>query len=636
VTETIRLTVAQAVVKFLARQYSERDGVQRRLVQGCFGILGHGNIAGLGQALMQLEVEGGDESLRYYPCRNEQAMVHTAVGFSRMRNRLQTFACTTSVGPGATNLVTGAALATINRIPVLLLPGDVFATRASGTVLQQLESTRGYDVSVNDTLRPVSVFFDRVWRPEQLSSAMLGAMRALTDPVNMGAVTVALPQDVQAEAWDWPVELFDVRVWPVARTAPEAAVLRGAVDAIRHSKRPLIVAGGGVRYSEATDVLRELAQATGVPVAETQAGKGSLAWDQPQSVGAIGATGTTAANALAAEADLVVGIGTRWSDFTTASMSAFGDPGVRFVNINVAAVDGHKLAGLSVVADAREVLQALTTQLEGWRADPAYTLRASDLGRAWDGEVAAAYDLEGDPGALPRQSQVIGAVNDLSGPRDVVVCAAGSMPGDLHKMWRTCDAKGYQVEYGYSCMGYEIAGGLGVKMADPDREVIVMVGDGSYLMMAQELVTAVQEGIKLVVVIVQNHGFASIGALSETVGVPGFGTTYRYRSEGGRLDGDILPVDLAANAASLGAQVLRADTLGSFRACLSQALAASRTTVVHVECGLETGSPSSRSWWDVPVAEVSTQPVTRAARSAYEQAKTSQRAHLRPFDGKQI
>ena len=642
-TERIQLTVAQAVVKFLARQYSERDGVRQRLIEGCFGIFGHGNIAGLGQALMQLEVEAGrsgdggrdgdgDRSaLRYFQCRNEQAMVHTAVGFSRMRNRLQTLACTTSVGPGATNLVTGAALATINRIPVLLLPGDVFATRASGTVLQQLESPRGHDISVNDTLRPVSVFFDRVWRPEQLPSVLLGAMRALTDQVNTGAVTIALPQDVQAEAWDWPVELFDARVWHIARPLPGPSLVEQAVAAIRASKRPLIVAGGGVAYSEATEVLREFAEATGIPVAETQAGKGSLAWDHPQAVGAIGATGTTAANKLAAGSDLVIGVGTRWSDFTTASMSAFADPAVRFVNINVADLDGLKLSGLFVVADARESLQALTTQLAGWRAEPAYTGRASDLAADWDVEVAVAYDVGGDLSAVPRQSQVIGTVNDLSGPRDVVVCAAGSMPGDLHKMWRTSDPKGYQVEYGYSCMGYEIAGGLGVKMASPDREVIVMVGDGSYLMMAQELVTAVQEGVKLVVVIVQNHGFASIGGLSETVGASQFGTQYRYRGQSGRLDGDILPIDLAANAASLGAQVLRADTLGSFRQCLAEALAATWTTVVHVECDLATGSPSSKSWWDVPVAEVSSQPVTRAARSAYQQAKTSQRSHLRPF-----
>jgi 3D-(3,5/4)-trihydroxycyclohexane-1,2-dione acylhydrolase (decyclizing) len=650
VTERTQLTVAQAVVRFLACQYSERDGVRQRLVEGCLGIFGHGNIAGLGQALLQLEVEtgqGGDggpdpdggqypdgdgQGLRYLPCRNEQAMVHTAVGFSRMRNRLQTLACTTSVGPGATNLVTGAALATINRIPVLLLPGDVFATRASGTVLQQLESSRGYDISVNDTLRPVSVFFDRVWRPEQLPSVLLGAMRALTDPANTGAVTIALPQDVQAEAWDWPAELFDTRVWHVARPLPEPAVLGQAVAAIRASRRPLIVAGGGVAYSEATAALRELAEVTGIPVAETQAGKGSLPWDHPQAVGAIGATGTAAANKLAAQADLVIGVGTRWSDFSTASLSAFSDPAVRFVNINLADLDGHKLSGLCVVADAREALLALTTQLGGWQAEASYTGRASDLAADWDVEVAVAYDAGDDLDAVPRQSQVIGTVNDLSGPRDVVVCAAGSMPGDLHKMWRTRDAKGYQVEYGYSCMGYEIAGGLGVKMAAPDREVIVMVGDGSYLMMAQELVTAVQEGIKLVVVIVQNHGFASIGALSETVGAPQFGTRYRYRGQSGRLDGDLLPVDLAANAASLGADVLRADTLGSFRQCLSQALAATRTTVVQVECDLATGSPSSESWWDVPVAQVSSLPVTREARAAYEQAKTSQRSHLRPFN----
>jgi 3D-(3,5/4)-trihydroxycyclohexane-1,2-dione acylhydrolase (decyclizing) len=638
VTERIRLTVAQAVVKFLARQYSERDGLQQRLIEGCFGIFGHGNIAGLGQALMQVEVgdvraaDGSLDGLRYFPCRNEQAMVHTAAGFSRMRNRLQTFACTTSVGPGATNLVTGAALATINRIPVLLLPGDVFATRASGTVLQQLESPRGYDISVNDALRPVSVFFDRVWRPEQLPSVLLGAMRALTDPANTGAVTIALPQDVQAEAYEWPVELFEPRVWHIARPLPEAGALGQAVAAIRASRRPLVVAGGGVAYSAATAALREFAEATGIPVAETQAGKGSLPWDHQQAVGAIGATGSTAANRLAAEADLVLGVGTRWSDFTTASMSAFADPAVRFVNINVADLDGRKLSGLSVLADAREALQALTAQLAGWRAEPGYTGRASDLAADWDVEVALAYDVGGDPDAAPRQSQVIGVVNELSGPRDVVVCAAGSMPGDLHKMWRTRDAKGYQVEYGYSCMGYEIAGGLGVKMAAPDREVIVMVGDGSYLMMAQELVTAVQEGIKLVVVIVQNHGFASIGGLSETVGAPQFGTRSRYRGLDGRLGGDDLPVDLAANAASLGAQVLRADTLGSFRRCLAEALAATRTTVVHVECDLATGSPSSRSWWEVPVAEVSTVPATTAARSAYEKMKANQRSHLSPFN----
>jgi 3D-(3,5/4)-trihydroxycyclohexane-1,2-dione acylhydrolase (decyclizing) len=636
-TGRVRLTVAQAVVRFLVGQYSERDGAQQRLLDGCFGIFGHGNIAGLGQALMQQATEGqhdadaGVDALRYVQCRNEQAMVHTAVAFSRMRNRLQTLACTTSVGPGATNLVTGAALATVSRVPVLLLPGDIFATRASGTVLQQLESLSGHDISVNDSLRPVSVFFDRVWRPEQLPSVLLAAMRALTDPAHTGAVTIALPQDVQTEAWDWPAELFEARVWHVARPQPEPEVLVKAVAAIRASARPLIVAGGGVAYSEATPALRQLVEQTGIPCAETQAGKGSLPWDHPQSVGGMGATGTTAANTLAAQSDLVIGVGTRWTDFSTASMSAFANPAVRFININVADLDGHKLSGLSVVADAREALQALTTQLAGWQADPAYTRLTRDLAAAWEGEVGEAYDLDGDPDVAPTQAQVIGAVNDLSGPRDVVVCAAGSMPGDLHKLWRTREAKGYQVEYGYSCMGYEIAGGLGVKLAAPDREVIVMVGDGSYLMMAQEIVTAVQEGVKLVIVLVQNHGFASIGSLSETVGAPGFGTRYRYRGHGGQLDGDVLPVDLAANAASLGAQVLRAATLGDLRLCLSQALADTRTTVVHVVCDLATGSPSSESWWDVPVAEVSSQSVTRAARTAYEQQKASQRHHLRPW-----
>lgn len=614
----MRLTVAQAVVRFLVNQYSERDGVEHRLIDSCFGIFGHGNVAGLGQALMEYSDE-----LTYRQCRNEQAMVHTAVGFARMRNRLQTMACTTSIGPGATNLVTGAALATVNRLPVLLLPGDVFATRASGTVLQQLESPHGNDISVNDTLRPVSVYFDRVWRPEQLPSTLLGAMRALTDPVLTGAVTVALPQDVQAEAFDWPEELFNKRVWHVPRPMPEPAALDRAIAAIRSSRRPLIVAGGGVSYAEAADSLRAFAEATGIPVAETQAGKGSLRYDHPQSVGAVGATGTTAANALAAESDLVIGIGTRWSDFTTASQSLFANPGVRFLNVNVAPADAHKLSGLALLADAREALTALLAGLEGWRVDPGYTARASELARDWDAVVSSAYEGSLDAPAL--QSQVIGAVNELSGDRDVVVCAAGSMPGDLHKMWRTRDPKGYHVEYGYSCMGYEIAGGLGVKMAAPDREVFVLVGDGSYLMMSSELVTSVAEGIKLVVVLVQNHGFASIGALSETVGAPRFGTNYRYRDSG-----DVLPVDLAANAASLGAQVLRASTLGEFRKCLSEAIAATRTTVVHVDCDLMTGSPSSEAWWDVPVAEVSTNAATRAARRAYEEGKLKQRGHLSP------
>jgi 3D-(3,5/4)-trihydroxycyclohexane-1,2-dione acylhydrolase (decyclizing) len=624
---TVRLTVAQAIVRFLANQYSERDGVEQRLVAGCFGIFGHGNVAGVGQALLESELNDPG-SLEYWTARNEQGAVHAAAAYARMKNRLQTLAVTASVGPGSTNLVTGAALATVNRLPVLLLPGDIFATRASAPVLQELEDPTGYDVSVNDTLRPVSRFFDRVWRPEQLPAALLGAMRVLADPVETGAVTLALPQDVQAEAHDWPEELFAKRVWHVARPTPEPAALERAAAAIRASAKPLIVSGGGTIYSEATDALRELAEATGIPVAETQAGKGSLRYDHPLSLGAVGSTGTTAANAIAREADLVIGVGTRYSDFTTASRTAFANPDVRFVNLNVAAFDAAKQAGTSLVADARLGLVALAGALDGWRADPAHTRRATGLAGDWDATVEQAYHLGHGP--LPAQSEIIGAVNDLSAPRDVVVCAAGSMPGDLHKLWRTRDPKGYHVEYGYSCMGYEIAGGVGVRMACPDRDVFIMVGDGSYLMMAQELVTAVQEGIKVIVVLVQNHGFASIGALSEEVGSQRYGTRYRYRNEEtGRLDGAKLPVDLAANAESLGVHVLRTSTVEEFRVALEKAKQHEGGPVmVHVETDPLVPAPSSESWWDVPVAEVSALDTTTQARQIYDDHKTEQRLHL--------
>jgi 3D-(3,5/4)-trihydroxycyclohexane-1,2-dione acylhydrolase (decyclizing) len=623
----VRLTVAQAVVRFLAQQHSERDGVEHRLVHGVFGIFGHGNVAGLGQALLQSAL-ADPAALPYHQGRNEQAMVHAASAYARTCNRMSTLACTTSIGPGATNLVTGAALATVNRLPVLLLPGDVFATRASGTVLQQLETPHGHDVTVNDALRPVSTYFDRVWRPEQLPSSLLGAMRVLTDPAQTGAVTLALPQDVQAEAFDWPEELFARRVWHVGRPEPEPAVLARLVELVRGARRPLLVAGGGVIYSEATEALARLAEATGIPVAQTQAGKGALAYDHPQSVGAIGSTGTSAANALAREADLVIGVGTRWGDFTTASLSAFADPGVRFAAVNVTPMDAAKLSALAVHADARQTLSALVMALNGWSVDGAYRSRVTQLAADWDARVTAAYDVAGRDDEPPTQGQVIGLVNEVSAPNDVVLCAAGSLPGDLHRLWRTRDPKGYHVEYGYSCMGYEIAGGLGAKMAAPDRDVWVMVGDGSYLMMAQELVTAVQEGVKIVVVLVQNHGFASIGALSAQVGGQRFGTSYRYRSANGGLDGDVLPVDLAANAASLGADVLRVRTVAELRDGLHRAADATRTTVVHVECDPIVDTPSSESWWDVPVSEVSELTSTQEARAAYEKAKHDQHHYL--------
>lgn len=620
---TIRLTVAQATIRFLAAQRSERDGVEHQLIEGCFGIFGHGNVAGLGQALLEQELNRPG-TLTYYQSRNEQAMVHASTAYARMRNRLSTLACTSSVGPGATNMLTGAALATINRLPVLLLPGDVFATRAPDPVLQQLEHPVERDTTVNDAFRPLSRFFDRVMRPEQLPAALLGAMRTLTDPIDTGAVTVCIPQDVQAEAYDWPEEFFATRVWHVTRPRPDVDALARASAQIRGAKRPLIVAGGGVIYSEATEALRVFAEATGIPVSETQAGKGSLAFDHPQSVGAIGSTGSTAANALAREADVVIGIGTRYSDFTTASRTAFQNPDVTFVNINVASFDAAKHAGTQLVGDARETIAQLAEALSGWSVSPAYRDRARTLAAAWDVTVERAYHLGHGP--LPAQSEVIGVVNDVSGPRDVVVCAAGSMPGDLHKLWRTRDVKGYHVEYGYSCMGYEIAGGIGAKMAEPDRDVYIMVGDGSYLMMSQELVTAVQERIKVIVVLVQNHGFASIGALSDEVGSGRLGTWYRYRdATSGRLTGENLPVDIAANAESLGVTVFRADSLGSFRTLLERAKSVSGPVMVHVNTDPLVPAPSSESWWDVPVAQVADLDITRVARTNYDAHKVEQR-----------
>ena len=623
--ETVRLTVAQAVIRFLAAQRTERDGETHRLIEGCFGIFGHGNVAGIGEALLEAELDTPG-AMPYFHARNEQAMVHAAVAFARQRDRSSTLACTTSIGPGATNMVTGAALATINRLPVLLLPGDVFATRVADPVLQQLEHPGGSDISVNDAFRPVSRFFDRVWRPEMLPAALLGACRVLTDSAETGAAVIALPQDVQAEAWEWPLELFRERVWHIARPAPDPAAITRAAALIRAARRPLIVAGGGVIYSRATAELAAFCEATGIPVGETQAGKGSLRYDHPSALGAIGATGTTAANAVARDADVVIGIGTRWTDFTTASRTVFASEDVRVVNLNVAAFDAGKHAGVALVGDARAGLEALGAALDGWAVDDGYRAEARRRADDWDAIVEGAYRLAHGP--KPAQSEVIGAVNEVSGPRDVVVCAAGSMPGDLHKLWRTRDPKGYHVEYGYSCMGYEIPGGLGVRMADPGREVFVMVGDGSYLMMHTELVTAVAEGIKLIVVLVQNHGYASIGALSESVGSQRFGTRYRLRDpETGRLDGEVLPVDLAANAESLGCRVERATTITELRSCLEAARASDerRPIVIHIETDPLVAAPSGDAWWDVPVAEVSTLETVRDARAGYEDAKRGER-----------
>ena len=632
-----RLTVAQALLRFLEVQHVERDGVRQRFFTGCWGIFGHGNVAGVGQALLERERSGEPSAMRYMQGRNEQAMVHAAVAYARHRDRLATMAVTASVGPGATNMVTGAALATINRLPVLLLPGDTFATRVAQPVLQELEAPYAGDVSVNDAFRPVSAYFDRITRPEQLPAALLAATRVLTDPAQTGAVTLALPQDVQAEAHDWPDELFAPRTWYIDRQTPSEGALDRAATLIRRAERPMVVAGGGVIYSGADVALAALASATGIPVAESQAGKGSLPYDHPQSVGAVGSTGTTAANTLAAKADVVIGVGTRWSDFTTASRTVFADPDVAFVNLNVHAGDGLKHSGTMLHGDARAGLEALGQRLAGWKAPAAHTAEATRLAREWDDIVEQAYTAP-PPTTRPGderlvQSQVIGVVNEATGPRDVVVCAAGSMPGDLHKLWRTRDRKGYHVEYGFSCMGYEVAGGLGIKMAaleqNEDREVVVMVGDGSWLMMSTELVTAVAEGVKIIVVLVQNHGYASIGALSESLGSQRFGTQYRHRTTSG-LDGDTLPVDLAANAASLGADVLVAHSADELEKAVNKARESSRTTVIHVETDPAVPSPESPAWWDVPVAEVSSLDSTRTARTTYDEHKRTQRPLMTP------
>jgi 3D-(3,5/4)-trihydroxycyclohexane-1,2-dione acylhydrolase (decyclizing) len=622
---TLRLTTAQALVRFLAAQYVERDGVQQRFFAGCFGIFGHGNVAGIGQALHQ-----HPELLTYYQAKNEQAMVHTAAAFARMRNRLATFACTSSIGPGATNMLTAAAGATINRVPVLLLPGDVFASRLPDPVLQQLEVPSRGDVTVNDAFQPVSRYWDRIGRAEQLVPAALEAMRVLTSQAETGAVTLSLPQDVQAEAAEFPAEFVEPRVWTIPRAAPADELVRRAAEEIRRANRPLIVAGGGVIYSEATEALRALVDATGIPVAETQAGKGSLAYGHPSNVGAVGASGTLAANRLAAAADVVIGIGTRWTDFTTASQTAFA-PDAAFVNVNVAEFDAAKRAGLALVGDARATIELLSPQLEGDRVSAGYREEIERLAREWEAETNRLTTLGLEP--RPAQSEVIGAVNDAAAPSDVVVCAAGSMPGELHKLWRAHDPKSYHVEYGYSCMGYEIAGGLGVKLAAPEREVYVLVGDGSYLMLAQEIVTSIQEDAKLTIVLVDNHGFNSIGALSRAVGSDGFGTLYRHRRDGSlgtdsADPGELLPVDLAANAESLGAHVFRARTIDELRKALANAKEVERTVVIHIEVDRYAGVPTYETWWDVPVAEVSDVRSVQDARTDYDRRRRRQRFAL--------
>lgn len=623
--KTRRMTTAQAIITYLKNQYVERDGRQNQFFSGVLGIFGHGNVAGIGQALLE------NPDFPYVLVRNEQSAVHMAAGHAKASNRLKTFVCTSSIGPGATNMITGAAMATINRLPVLLLPGDIFARRNVAPVLQQLESPSTQDIGVNDCFKPVSRYWDRIYRPEQIITSLPEVMRVLTSPSECGAVTLALPQDVQAEAYDYPEELFQPRVWLIRRPEPDTVSFERAVKAISKSTKPLIIAGGGVLFSEASDALSTFATQTGIPVAETQAGKGSLPFDHPQCVGAVGATGTLAANRLAHEADLIIGVGTRYSDFTSASMTAFQNPNVRFVNINTTEFDAYKVSAIPVVADARAALDALCPALNGHHVSGEYAAEVADLRRQWDAEVARLFNLNTQP--KPGQSEVIGAMYEASGPRDILLSAAGSHPGDLHKLWPTRSPNGYHLEYGYSTMGYEIPAALGAKLADPSREVYVFLGDGTYLMAPSEIVTAIQEHIKVIIVLVDNKGFASIGGLSRSLGMGGFGTSYRERSaESGKLDGGFLEVDFAANTRSLGAHTIKATTLAELKAALAEAKTTDRITVVVVETQPGVGVPGYESWWDVAVAEVSEIEEVRQARASYVEARKLERYHLAPFE----
>lgn len=620
--KTIKLTAAQALISFLKNQYVERDGRENPFFDGCMGIFGHGNVAGIGQALLQYP------EFRYYLVRNEQAAVHIAAGYTKMKNRLSTFACTSSIGPGATNMLTAAAGATINRLPVLLIPGDIFARRNVAPVLQQLESNVSQDISVNDCFKPVSKYWDRINRPDQLITSLPEAMRVLTSPADTGAVTLAFPQDVQTEIHDYPVELFRKRTWHIARPRPDQEALSRAVKLIKGSRMPLIVAGGGIHYSEAEAALRSFVDRTGIPSAETFAGKGSLPYDHPSNLGAIGATGTEGANEISRKADLVIGIGTRYSDFTTASKTAFQREGVRFININVCEFDAFKHNALALTGDAKVILQELGDAVGDYQVEKIYREQIAAYNKSWDDKVATAYDPEGK--GLPSQSEVIGAVNEISDPEDVLVCASGSLPGDLHKLWRTRNPKGFHLEYGYSCMGYEIAGGLGAKMACPDREIYAMVGDGGYLMMPSEIVTSIQEGYKLTIILIDNKGFASIGGLSKSIGNEGFGTRYKYRDQKtGLLEGDYLPVDLAANAESLGAEVIRTDSIASLKKALKQAKSFTKTTVIYIETVPERKIAGyAYAWWDVPVAEVSELKNVQEARIKYDEQRKKQKYYL--------
>ncbi len=620
---TVRLTTAQALVRYLQVQYSEFDGVRRRLIPSLFGIFGHGNVAGLGQALYEY-----GQDLPYRQPRNEQSMVHIALGFAKTNRRAATLACASSIGPGATNMITGAATATINRLPVLLLPADYYATRHQGPVLQQLEHPVSADLSVNDCFRPVSRFFDRINRPEQLLTALPEAMRVLTDPAETGAVTVALPQDVQAHAYDYPAHLFEPRTWTIERRPAARERIAQVVALLRQARRPLIIAGGGVHYSAAWDELAAFAEATGIPVGETFAGKGAMRRSSGIGLGGVGVTGNPAAARIAANADLVIAIGTRLADFTTGSHSAFQNPEVKFVGINVCGHDAYKLGGLPVVADAREALTALAQAAAeaGLQPDPVYLEEIASAREVWQRQVREEVYAQA-PGEAMSQGQIIGVLNDSAQPGDTIVAAAGGAPGDLHKLWDATRGANCHIEFGYSCMGYELPAGVGVRMAQPQGEIYVLIGDGTYLMNPTELVTAMQEKLKITVVIADNHGFQVIRQLQMARAGRSFGNEFRARDQANSLEGEYLPIDFAANAASFGARTWQVATPDELCRALREARSESRACVIVAETEKHRYLPGSGVWWDVAAAETTEDPVTAQLRREYE----TQRHNLQRF-----
>lgn len=623
-TDTIHLTVAQALVKYLSVQFSEFDTVERRLIPAIFGIFGHGNVAGLGQAL-----EEHGEELPYYQPRNEQSMVHTAIGYAKANRRKATLACTASIGPGALNMVTGAATATVNRLPVLLIASDYYVTRHQGVVLQQLEHPISADVSVNDAFRPVSRFFDRISRPEQLFTALPEAMRVLTDPAETGAVTLALPQDLQSHAYDFPAQFFAKRVWRIERRPPDPRRIEEAAAILRGSKRPMIIAGGGVHYSECWDELQAFAEAFGIPVGETFGGKGAMRRPSELALGGYGITGTPAAAKLASEADVILAIGTRLTDFTTGSQSAFNHPGVRFIHVNLNAHDAYKMGAIPVVSDGREALRALQVAAtsNGTQPNASYLSEIRNLQEAWTQNVRNEVYCQ-IPGEAMSQGQLLQVLNQEAQSGDSVVAAAGSPPGDLHKLWEATNDRKCYLEFGFSCMGFELPAGLGIRMTQQAGEVYVFIGDGTYFMNPTELLTAMQEGLKVTVVISENHGFQVIRQLQMARAGRSFGNEFRQRTGTGQLDGEYLEIDIAQNAASMGARTWRVSTPEQLRKALSEARQEKRSCAIVVETEKHRFLPGSQMWWDIAPAEVSGDDVTQRLRKEYEAARSKlQRFH---------